>query len=135
MRPASRNCRRERGHLLAVADLARGRGRAGRAGWLPLSGFSMYQKAPASMAATARSSLPLPVMMMAGTEASSSPRRLEKRQTIHAGKLDVGDQNGGTVFGETSQGVFGAGNAENVESPLAAAGLRSRGGHSLRLQR
>ena len=42
------------------------------------SGFSMYQKAPASIAAMTRSSLPFPVMMMAGTVFSSSPSLASK---------------------------------------------------------
>ena len=77
----------------------------------------MYQKAPASMAATARSSLPLPVMMMAGTECKLVAKALEERQAVYAGKLDVGNQNGWMIVGETSQGVFRAGNAQDIQAP------------------
>jgi len=49
-----------------------------RAQYRPFNGFSMYQNAPASIAATARSSLPLPVIIMAGTSWSSGPSCLSK---------------------------------------------------------
>ena len=70
--PASRSCRCRTSSCLASRALLSARSSSARKTG-PLSGFSMYQKAPASMAATARSSLPLPVIMMAGTSINSLP--------------------------------------------------------------
>ncbi len=50
-------------------------------------------------------------------------KALEQRQAVHAGKLDVGDQNGRMIVGETSQGVFRAGNAQDVQAPSLEQGL------------
>src|SRR6266550_2064659 len=70
--PVSRNwrvsastCRRSRTRPIARSSKDRNTA--------ALSGFSIYQNAPASIAAMTRSSLPLPVIMMAGTVFNSSP--------------------------------------------------------------
>src|SRR6267143_1877724 len=70
--PVSRNwrvsastCRRSRTRHIARSSKERNTA--------ALSGFSIYQNAPASIAAMTRSSLPLPVIMMAGTVFNSSP--------------------------------------------------------------
>ena len=42
----------------------------------------------------------------------------QQREPVHARQLHVGDQNGGAVTRKVGQGVFGAGDAEHVESPL-----------------
>ena len=108
-----------------AADRGRARapGRAATRRTAPLSGFSMYQKAPASMAATTRSSLPLPVMMMAGTCLQLIAKAREEIQAVHSGQLDVGNQNGGRKFGKTSQGVFRAANAQDFKAPSAQQGF------------
>ncbi len=71
-RPVSRNCRCKTRSCRASRAFPSARSSNARSTG-PFSGFSMYQNAPASIAATARSSLPLPVIIIAGTSWSSGP--------------------------------------------------------------
>ena len=50
-------------------------------------------------------------------------KALEKRQAVYAGKLDVRNQNGGMIVGETSQRVFRAGNAQDIQAPALEQSL------------
>ena len=77
----------------------------------------MYQKAPDSMAATARSSLPLPVMMTAGTSSSSGPRLFEEVEPVHAGELDVRDQCIRLIASKFRERFFRGRHAKYIKSP------------------
>ena len=134
MRPASRNCRRQRSHLLLVADLAQS-----AVEQRPQDGsFERLFDVPESAGLDGGHGAffaAFPGDDNGGNGGQLVAEALEKRQAVHAGKLDVRNQNGGMIVGETSQGVFRAGNAQDVQAPFAAAKLRSRGAHSLHLQR
>ena len=79
----------------------------------------MYQNAPASMAATMRSSLPF-----AGDDDRRNVLQLvaeprQKVQAVHSGQLHVGDQHGGSKLGKFCQGVLRAAYAQHFISPSA----------------
>ena len=69
----------------------------------------MYQNAPASMAGTARSSLPFPVMTIAGMSPNLFAQALQKLKPVHPRQFDVREQHGGLKFG----------NFASASSPLA----------------
>ena len=110
------------------------RGRAAPAGRRPFSGFSMYQKAPASMAATARSSLPLPVMMIAGTVASSSPRRPSSVKPSMPGSSTSAIRTAGR-YSEKRARASSALATPKTSRPHLGAKPRNRAAHSLRPRR
>ena len=81
-------------------------------------GFSMYQNAPDSIAATARSSLPLPVMMIEGTLRSSLPSCLSRSRPFMPGSSTSAMSGVGLKAAEFREGVFGAGNTKDVVAPF-----------------
>jgi len=65
------------------------------------------------------SSLPLPVIMMAGERSSIHHRACEQVEPVHSGQLHVGNQDGGSKFVKTRQRVFRAPTPENLVAPPA----------------
>ena len=117
--PDSRNCRTcKRRHLPVIsADMAQRAVQQGSQDTGALSGFSMYQNAPASIAAMMRSSLPFPVMIIAAGRVFTLAQVSQQVQSVHSGQFHVGDQRRGRKFGKTRQRVLGAAHAQHFVSP------------------